>query len=76
MRNECRIGRPVPTKMVPRKRARLIERKLAGENVRRLTLKDLTVGQLWRDAKLYEFDAGASEIHRMLTGRELMAETN
>lgn len=54
----------------------MIERKLAGENVRRLTLKDLTVGQLWRDAKLYEFDAGASEIHRMLTGRELMAETN
>jgi hypothetical protein len=76
VRNERRVGRPVPAEMAPRKRAPLIERKLAAENVRRLTLKDLTAGQLWRDAKLYEFDAGASKIHRMLTGRELMAETN
>lgn len=58
------------------KEASAAERKLAGENVRRLTLKESTAGQLRRDAKLYEFDADTSKFHRMLTGRELMAETN
>ena len=32
-------------------------------------------GRLWRDAKLYEIGAGASEIRRMLIGCELYAES-
>jgi isovaleryl-CoA dehydrogenase len=36
---------------------------------------EVSVGRLWRDAKLYEIGAGTSEIRRMLIGRELFAET-
>ena len=32
-------------------------------------------GRLWRDAKLYEIGAGASEIRRMLIGCGLYAES-
>jgi len=38
-------------------------------------INDYPLGRLWRDAKLYEIDAGTSEIRRMLIGRELFAET-
>ncbi len=36
---------------------------------------DYPTGRLLRDAKLYEIGAGASEIRRMLIGRELFQET-
>ena len=38
-------------------------------------INEYPLGRLWRDAKLYEIGAGTSEIRRMLSGRELFAET-
>ena len=38
-------------------------------------INDYPAGRLLRDAKLYEIDAGTSEIRRMLIGRELFEET-
>ena len=38
-------------------------------------INDYPAGRLLRDAKLYEIGAGTSEIRRMLSGRELFAET-
>ena len=38
-------------------------------------INDYPTGRLLRDAKLYEIGAGASEIRRMLIGRELFQET-
>ena len=38
-------------------------------------INDYATGRLLRDAKLYEIGAGASEIRRMLIGRELCEET-
>jgi len=37
-------------------------------------LCDTPVGRIFRDAKLIEIGAGTSEIRRMLTGREMMAQ--
>jgi isovaleryl-CoA dehydrogenase len=36
---------------------------------------DCPLGRLLRDAKLYEIGAGASEIRRMLIGRELFEKS-
>ncbi|MEO0754571.1 MAG: acyl-CoA dehydrogenase family protein, partial [Pseudomonadota bacterium] len=38
-------------------------------------INDYATGRLLRDAKLYEFGAGTSEIRRFLIARELFAET-
>ena len=52
---------------------------MAGEAIQALGgvgyTSEFPVGRLWRDAKLYEIGAGASEVRRMLIGRELMSET-
>jgi len=52
---------------------------MAGEAIQVLGgngyINDYPAGRLWRDAKLYEIGAGTSEIRRMLSGRELFAET-
>ena len=52
---------------------------MAGEGIQILGgngyINDYPTGRLWRDAKLYEIGAGASEIRRMLIGRELFGET-
>ena len=52
---------------------------MAGEAIQCLGgngyVNEFPTGRLWRDAKLYEFGAGTSEIRRMLIGRELFNET-
>jgi isovaleryl-CoA dehydrogenase len=52
---------------------------MAGEAIQilggRACINDYPTGRLWRDARLYEIGAGASEIRRVSIGREYFAET-